>query len=166
MAKSNKNWTSEEVKTVIEKMKLGSDDVKETPFFNNDPDLRAANIIFTHTPEELAEFIKCSQDCVYFTSKYCNFLTDFGRKPVKLRKYQKELLKAITEEEFIPDLNDMGPVRRDVAIMASRQTGKCLVYNTNVLNLNKELKIGSLFKETSFFLPKIKQFLYKIYCKL
>lgn len=126
MAKSMKNWTSEEVKMVIEKMKLGSDDVKETPFFDNDIDLKKANIIFTHTPEELEEFMKCSQDCVYFTSKYCNFLTDFGRKPVKLRPYQKNLLNVLTDEHYIPELDENGPKNRNVIMMQSRQTGKLL----------------------------------------
>jgi hypothetical protein len=93
-------------------------------FHMNDTELKSGKILFKHTKSELTEFAKCSQDIVYFVSKYCRFLTDYGRQTVNLRDFQEEVLAELAEEEWNEKLKDLSPKSRNYILMASRQTGK------------------------------------------
>jgi len=116
-------WTTDLVNQTLEKLRYGMD-VDMGCFHEKDTELKAGRILFKLTQEELEEFQKCSNDIVYFVSKYCRFMTDAGRTTVTLRKFQKEILKELSQEEYKPILDDMGPVARNYILMASRQTGK------------------------------------------
>ena len=116
-------WTTELVEDTIVKLRSNSHPDLSC-FFEGDVELKNGNITFRLTQEELQEFDKCSQDIVYFVEKYCRFLTDKGRTPVKLRPYQKKILKLLAEEEYIEVLDDYGPKNRNLIMMQSRQTGK------------------------------------------
>jgi hypothetical protein len=94
-------------------------------FYHSDIELKAANLLYQLTPEEVDEFHKCSEDIIYFVEKYCRFLTDSGRKTVPLRPYQKKILLNLSKEYLNQDY-DIVPENRNAIIMASRQTGKCL----------------------------------------
>jgi hypothetical protein len=93
-------------------------------FYERDIELKAGNILYKNSKWEIDEFQKCSEDIVYFVSKYCRFLTDYGRKTVKLRDFQKAILRELAEEEWNERLDDWGPIAREYILMASRQTGK------------------------------------------
>lgn len=123
MAKKSKMWTSLEVAVNIEKMRMGQD-FDNSAFYSNDPDLKAEKLNFELSPEEFAEYVKCSQDCMYFVEKYCNFLTDKGRRAVQLRDYQKKILKILTKEVYDESVEDWCPENRNVALCQSRQSGK------------------------------------------
>ena len=41
-------------------------------FYNNNPNLKAAGVQINFTPEQIQEYIKCSQDPVYFIENYCH----------------------------------------------------------------------------------------------
>ena len=116
-------WTTRLVDQTLEKLRYGMD-VDMGCFHEKDTELKAGKILFKLTKEEFAEFQKCQTDIVYFVTKYCRFMTDAGRTTVKLRKFQKEILAELSEEEYKEHLNDMGPIARDYILMASRQTGK------------------------------------------
>ena len=116
-------WTTVLIDQTIEKLRYGMD-VDMGCFHDRDVELKAGKILFKHTQAEIQEFEKCANNIVYFVEKYCRFLTDYGRIIVKLRKFQKEILSQLSEEEWKDKLGEMGPVARNFILMAARQTGK------------------------------------------
>jgi hypothetical protein len=86
-----------------------------SPFKDNDINLKRANLPFEYTPEEWNELKKCKEDILYFAYNYCNIQTGDGVKLIKdgegLRDFQEEILLAFKN-------NKMN------ILMASRQTGK------------------------------------------
>ena len=116
-------WTTEKVNEALEKLRFG-EPIDSTCFHERDYELRAQNIFFQLTPEEEAEFVRCSQDIEYFVENYCRFMTDYGRQTVDLRDFQADILNTLGEEVWLEDLDDFGPKVRNYILMASRQTGK------------------------------------------
>jgi hypothetical protein len=90
----------------------------ENPFYENIIGLRKSGIIFKMSDNEIEEFIKCKLDIKYFSEKYCYIKGEKG-EPIKiqLRDYQEEILDMFFNNRFN-------------ILMASRQTGKCFLYNT------------------------------------
>lgn len=118
-------WSTVAVEETIEKIRyMPGDRIDMSCFHDRKTNLKAANVTFQLTPEEEDEYVRCSNDVVYFVSKYCKFLTDRGLDVVKLRKFQKEILATLGEEKWIEEIEEYGPVVRDYILMASRQTGK------------------------------------------
>jgi hypothetical protein len=116
-------WTTELIQETIEKIRIGIN-ADLSCFHERDFELRAGNILFHLSAEELEEFTKCSNDVVYFVEKYCRFLTDFGRVTISLTDYQTELLLKLTREHYISALDDFGPINRNLILMQSRQSYK------------------------------------------
>jgi len=117
-------WNTRKINESLEKLKIGME-CEMSCFHERDPELKADNILFQYTQEEQQEFVKCSQDIVYFVEKYCRFMNDKGRTTVKMRDYQKDILNTVGEEQWIDEIEDYGPKHRNVIVMASRQVGKC-----------------------------------------
>jgi hypothetical protein len=117
------------------------------------------------TKEEREEYIKCKLSVFYFAQKYCKIKREDGTVgEIKLRDYQKNIIKLFNDNRYS-------------ILMASRQTGKCIDFNTlvNIKDNNGniyEIPIGLLYfnelsKERSLTnLEKIKVFLYKMISKL
>jgi hypothetical protein len=165
---NNYIWTTEKINQLIDDINNGVKDIRKlgmSPFKDNDINLRRENLPFEYTPEEIEELSKCKASVMYFALNYCLIATPKGRLILKdaggLRDFQEQILKAYKENP----LN---------ILMASRQTGKCLSFNTLVTlydtNLNIEITlpifelyfsaIKELRKLTTF--EKIKYKLYKI----
>jgi len=164
-------WSTALINETLDKLRMGMP-CDMSCFHERDYELKAANILFNYTKEEQEEFIKCSQDIVYFVSKYCRFLNDKGRTTVTLRKYQKDILNTVGEEEWNDIIEDFVPKNRNVIIMASRQVGKtvtisaffawylCFHHDRNAAILaNKQItateivsKVVDIFKGLPFFL--------------
>ena len=160
--KSKRIYTTEIINNLLHDAALGLE-IDTSPFFMGDLELRDANIVFQYTDEEIAEFQKCAEDPIYFTSKYCKFQNDKGRTTVKLRDFQEETLHMLCDQHYNEELDEMVPDNRNCVIMASRQTGKCVLPNTTVQLKNKKITIGKLYKEKETILSKIKSFLYELY---
>lgn len=120
MAIRNKVWTTKLVDEVLLAIQEGRP-TDTTCFWSNDPEYRAANINFELTAEETQEFIKCSRDVVYFAEKYAYAMTDEGIANISLRPYQERMLREITD-----------PEKRFHVVLASRQVGKCALFNTKI----------------------------------
>ena len=116
-------WNSQLVQQSIERLRLGLQTDMDC-FHERDIELRAGNIMFHLSSEEVIEFRKCSRDIVYFVEKYVRFLTDRGRITVPLRTFQKKILKELSKEIYIPEFENNGPENRNVILMAARQIGK------------------------------------------
>jgi hypothetical protein len=177
---SNIIWTTEIVNQTLERLRY-AEDVNLGCFHERDPELKASNVLFQLTEEEEDEFIECSQNIEYFVAKYCQFLTDYGRKTVDLRDFQEDILNTIGEEVWLEQLEDFGPKVRNYILMASRQTGKCFSFNTQLIIKNiytkglSKITIGELYNivnkhnKLSFkekIISKTKTFLYNIYNRL
>jgi len=136
----------------------------EKLWFSNMRGIRRANLTFAMTGFEFEEYIKCKINIHYFAEKYCQIKREDGTiGPMKLREYQKDIIDLYTKNP------------RSI-LMASRQTGKCLTFNTlaNVESDGKiiSVPIGMLYynalkKDRKLtFLEKIKNKLYYFIYKL
>ena len=116
-------WNTKTVNETINRMRQGifSD---LGCFYERNPELKAANIMFQLTNEEVAEFNKCSDNAEYFVERYCRFMTDYGRITVELYPFQRDVLSTLAEEVWINELKDFGPKIRSEIILSSRQSGK------------------------------------------
>jgi hypothetical protein len=52
------------------------------------------------TPELIEEYIKCKNDIIYFAEHYFKIVTEKGLVLIKLRDYQKEMIKSMSENRF------------------------------------------------------------------
>ena len=80
--------------------------------YNGNPLLKKTRKQINWTPDQLQEWMKCSQDPVYFAEKYYKIVSlDEGFITIKLFDFQKDIVRAITDH-------------RRVAVNTSRQAGK------------------------------------------
>jgi len=127
--------------------------------------IRKKGIKFAATPDEIEEYIKCKLSVYYFAENYCKIkLEDGSIGKMHLREYQKDIIKLYTENRYS-------------ILMASRQIGKCLTFNT-LITLKDEnnnifkVNIGKLYYITLrkyrklTILENIKLLLYKILEKI
>lgn len=104
---------------------------------NRNPNLRWVDDQIQYTDEMIKEFIKCSEDIVYFAEKYCYIVSiDKGRQLITLRDYQKRLLKGFVEKD---------EERKNSIVLSGRQTGKCFSGDGKIRVRNKKTgDIGEL----------------------
>lgn len=158
--------TTEIIHEIEEKENLGKILKRhEKLWFANTRGVRKANLIFAMTDLEFEEYIKCKINIHYFAENYCQIKREDGSiGPMKLRDYQRDIIDLYTKNP------------RSL-LMASRQTGKCNSFITNVLVVSNDdrvikIPIGLLYynevrKERNLtFLEKIKIKLYNILYKL
>lgn len=148
-------------------------DIDYDPFYMRDLDLRAASITFKMTEEEMEIYQKCYDDPLYYVENYCKFMTDKGLATVELRDFQKNVVDTVTQETYIPENDDFGPKNRNIIWMASRQSGKCQIYPTNIELVNdltgcKKCSVGLFYDkyEKKNLFHYLKKFLYNMYVKL
>ena len=88
--------------------------------YNGNINLKKARKPIQWTPELVQEYLKCSQDPVYFSEKYIKIVhVDHGLIPIKMYDYQKEIVTKLTNN-------------RRVTVVTSRQAGKALDLNTEI----------------------------------
>ena len=74
--------------------------VKENYLGN--PNLKRANIPQEFTPEQVEEFIRCSQDPLYFIQEYINIVNiDEGLIKFEPYDFQKEIIELVKDERFV-----------------------------------------------------------------
>lgn len=158
--------TSEIVNNIEERENLGKLLKRhEKIWFSNVRGVRKPYLTFAMTDQEFEEYIKCKINIHYFAENYCQIKREDGSiGPMKLRDYQKDIIDLYTKNP------------RSI-LMASRQTGKCNTFITNMLVKNNDntftrMSIGQMYyneieKDRKLtLLEKIKNFLYKIIYKL
>jgi len=104
-------WSTKKVNDLMIAMDQGYRPKIALPFYEGKQFLKKGNIVFEYTDEEIEELAKCANDIVYFAEKYAVVMTDEGIMQVKLRDYQRELLKDFQHNRFN-------------IVLASRQMGK------------------------------------------
>ena len=86
-------WSTKIVNDLVVALDKGYRPQVSMPFYEGKQFLRKGNIVFEYTDSEIAELAKCANDIVYFAETYAVVMTDNGVQRVKLREYQKELLR-------------------------------------------------------------------------
>ncbi|NBP56519.1 terminase [bacterium] len=91
--------------------------------YKGNPNLKATNISIEFTTEQVEEYVKCSQDPLYFIENYIKIVTldeDEPEKYMKLYDFQKDIIKVYNENRF-------------AIVKCSRQIGKSTITCAYVL---------------------------------
>lgn len=111
---------------------------QETTYKSN-PLLKKSNVNIEFTQEQLEEYIKCSQDPIYFLSKYYKIINlDKGLMTIELYDYQKDMINLFHTNKLS-------------LVKIGRQMSKCSTFSTKLNLRNKitgeeiQLEIGKLF---------------------
>lgn len=103
--------------------------------YNGNPNLKKAGISRGFTKEEVAEYIKCRDDIVYFAKNYVKIITlDYGLQLFHPYDYQEKMLEAFEDHRFVINL-------------LPRQTGKTTVVAAYILHyaiFTSEKSVGIL----------------------
>ena len=121
-------WSTRQINDLLLALDQGYRPKVKMPFYEGKQFLRKGNIVFEYTDEEIAELARCATDIVYFAEKYAVVMTDDGIKRVKLREYQKRMLRNFQHERFN-------------IVLASRQMGKTVtasIYNAWYVTFNTD----------------------------
>ena len=119
-------WSTKSINDLFVALDKGYRPQVSMPFYEGKQFLRRGNIVFEYTDEEISELARCANDIVYFAEKYAVVMTDEGVQQVKLRDYQKEMLRDFQHERFN-------------IVLASRQMGKTVtasIFNAWYLTFN------------------------------
>lgn len=110
-------WTTSRINKLLEEIDNGLEikGLHNSPFKDNDLNLKRASLPFEYTPEEWLELEKCKNDILYFSVNYCHIQTSDGVKLIKntpgLRDFQEQILLSFKSNKYN-------------ILMASRQIGK------------------------------------------
>lgn len=155
-------WTTERVNQLFKDVEDGVIDlktIKNSPFKDNDPVWKKANLIFEYTPYEVEEIKKCKNDIIYFANHYAKTMTDDGIQQITLRDYQEEILISFKENR----MNILNASRQiGKSVMAAIFIAWFLIFNTeknvltvaNISTTTKEVmdKIKSILEHLPFFM--------------
>ena len=106
-------WSTEQINQMMTDYENGYD-IDYSPFFEHDIGLKAENISFDYTDEELEEIDRCYNDPKYFSEKYCRWMTDHGMQTVTLRPYQRELIDIVTSQDYDAAKDLLVPKNRNI----------------------------------------------------
>ena len=70
------------------------------PFYEGNTKLLKGDLVFQRTDEEVQEWLRCKNDILYFSEKYCKLMTPEGIKNIELRDYQKKYLKHLEDNRL------------------------------------------------------------------
>ena len=107
-------WSTKKIEDLEVALDQGYKPQVKMPFYEGRQFLKRGNIVFEYTDNEIQELARCAADIVYFAEKYAVVLTDEGIQQVKLRDYQKEMLRNFQNNRFN-------------ICLASRQMGKTVM---------------------------------------
>ena len=109
--------------------------------YNGNMLLKRVNQKVDWTPELIEEWLKCSEDPVYFVSNYMKIITlNEGLKNFEPWEYQKGMINSFRENRY-------------TIVTTARQAGKCQKLNTPIRVKNKhtgevlETTIGEFYEK-------------------
>ena len=88
--------------------------------YRGNPNLKRIGARHEWTPELIFEYKKCRDNIIYFAETYYKAITEDGLVNIKLRSYQKEMLKSMKDNRF-------------TISNQSRQSGKAISLETDIL---------------------------------
>ena len=108
--------------------------------YKGSPNLKAANVEMSFTPEQVQEWIKCAENPVYFTRNYIKIVSlDEGLVPFKMWDFQEDMINRFHTNRF------------NIAKLP-RQTGKSTTVVSYLLHyciFNDNVNIGILANKLS-----------------
>ena len=153
--KTSLAWSTEKINKLISDYEEGMVDIREmvnSPFINNDIQIRRPKLQFEYTKDEREELRKCAADPLYFAEHYAYAMTDEGLQVLKYRDYQQQIIGTIHQNRFS-------------ILMASRQIGKTITTATFIvwfLLFNKDknaLVVADVMDTTKELIDKMKNIL-------
>lgn len=121
-------WSTKSLLAAVEALKKGLP-LKANPFCGTNTMLLKPDIVYKRTQEEVEDYIKCMQDPIYFAEK-CFLMTPKGLQAVKMRDYQVEYLKNLSENRFN-------------VLLACRQAGKCQLFDSQLVIQFKQTDLSN-----------------------
>jgi len=107
---------------------------KSTKYLGN-ANLKAAGVNVNFSPEQIEEYVKCSQDPLYFIKNYVKIVSlDKGLVPFEPYDYQEDMIRTIHENRFV-----IGKL--------PRQTGKSttiIAYMLHYVLFNQSMSVAIL----------------------
>ena len=108
--------------------------------YKGNPNLKSALVRQEFTQEQVKDFIKCSQDPIYFIEKYVNIVSiDEGLVPFHMYPFQQEIVKTFHENRF-------------TICKLPRQSGKSTVvlsYLIHYILFNEQVNVAILANKAS-----------------
>jgi hypothetical protein len=113
---------------------------KDDDNFSSNPHLKKPGVTIEYTPEQIAEYVKCVKDPVYFINTYVKIISlDLGIIPFKMWTFQEAFVRRMHENRF------------NVA-KYGRRSGKTATVSSYILwsiLFNKNFKVGILANKHS-----------------
>ena len=107
----------------------------ETINYLGNPLLKKPNVPFDFTEEQIAEYIKCKDDPIYFIKNYMKIVhVDHGLIPFDLWDFQEDMIRTFYEDRF-------------VICKMPRQTGKSttiIAFLLHYVLYNQDVRVGIL----------------------
>lgn len=114
-------------------------------FYLKNPRLKAVGVKYQFTQEQVNEWVRCSQDPVYFIKKYCKIIhVDRGMIDFEMFQYQEEIIDIYKSE-------------RKVIVRLPRQMGKALDIETPILTPDGFVKLKDIRVNDFIYGPDGKQ---------
>jgi len=74
---------------------------KQAEIYLGNPNLKKANVAYDFSPEDVKEFVKCSQDPVYFIREYIRIVSlDEGIIPFTMYDFQEDMVQRFHKHRF------------------------------------------------------------------
>lgn len=109
--------------------------------YRANPLLKREGIEIEFTQEQIEEYVKCSQDPLYFIQNYVKVVhVDKGVIPFNMWDFQKEMISTFHNNRFS-------------IVKCPRQVGKCLSINTSIRLRSKatgeifEMTVGEFYEQ-------------------
>jgi hypothetical protein len=68
--------------------------------YRGNPNLKRPGAKHEWTPELIKEYKRCKDDIAYFAENYYKAITEDGLVNIKLRPYQKEMIRSMSRNRF------------------------------------------------------------------
>lgn len=102
--------------------------------YNGNPLLKGAYQNIEWTPDLISEYVKCSEDPIYFVENYMKIISlNEGLQNFKPYDYQKDMIRSFVNNRY-------------TVVTTARQAGKCQKLNTPIRLRNK--KTGEIVETT------------------
>ena len=71
-------------------------------YYLGNPHLKKSNVSLEYTPEQIEEYIKCSEDPIYFVKNYCKIINvDLGLVGFDLWPFQQQMVTKFEDNRFV-----------------------------------------------------------------
>lgn len=146
-------WSTKSIEAALQGIREGRQLIAN-PFYMGNTKLLKPDLNFKRTPEEIADFIRCKNDIIYFATK-CKLMTPEGIEYITLRDYQEDYLRHLEKNQLS-------------IFLSCRQSGKTTtsaIYMLHYIIFNYDknaLVLGNKAKTANEIMDKIK----KIYVEL